>query len=94
MIYPDDVQLETDSYIDKILTDIYSLYNKKLKETIDFQQEIIEKLYSKIPKYKNKANYEFEMRKKIKSDKPSLPLTIIKIRVLKQSEIQNIETKG
>ena len=53
-----------------------------------------EKLYSKIPKYKNKTNYGIEMRKKIKSDKPSLPLTIIKIRVLKQSEIQNIETKG
>ncbi len=43
MIYPDDVQLETDSYIDKILTDIYSLYNKKLKENnaVDFDDMLL-----------------------------------------------------
>ncbi len=42
-----------------------------------------ERLYSKIPQYKKKTDYEYEMRKKINSDRPSLPLTIKKIRVEK-----------
>ena len=47
------------------------------------------KLYSKIPQYKKKTDYEYEMRKKIKSDKPALALTIEKVRVLKKSEMEN-----
>ncbi|MEE2858802.1 MAG: peptidylprolyl isomerase [Candidatus Neomarinimicrobiota bacterium] len=39
------------------------------------------RLYSKVPKYKKKVDYEYEMRKKISSDKPALPLIIKKIRV-------------
>ena len=42
------------------------------------------KLYSKIPQYKKKTDYEYEMMKKIKSDKPALALTIEKVRVLKK----------
>ena len=49
------------------------------------------KLYSKIPKYKNKADFEYEMRKKIKSDYPSLPLTIKKIRIVNQLEINKLK---
>jgi len=41
-----------------------------------------QKLFSKVPKYKNKAEYEYEMRKKIKSDKPALSINIIKLRVI------------
>ena len=51
------------------------------------------KLYSKIPKYKKKTDYEYEMRKKINSDRPSLPLTIIKLRVEKQSKIQESQSE-
>ena len=50
------------------------------------------KLYSKIPQYKRKTDYEFEMRNKIKSDKPALVLTIEKIRVLNKSEIKDAGT--
>ena len=50
------------------------------------------KLYSKIPQYKRKTDYEFEMRNKIKSDKPALALTIEKIRVLNKSEIKDAGT--
>ena len=50
------------------------------------------KLYSKIPEYKRKTDYEFEMRNKIKSDKPALALTIEKIRVLNKSEIKDAGT--
>ena len=32
MIFPDDVLLNTDSYIDELLRDVYLNYNKKLKE--------------------------------------------------------------
>ena len=46
------------------------------------------KLYSKIPQYKKKSDYEYEMRNKIKSDKPSLVLTIEKVRVIKKSEMK------
>ena len=48
-----------------------------------------ERLYSKIPQYKKKADYEYEMRKKINSDRPSLPLTIEKIRVEKIDLLNN-----
>ena len=47
------------------------------------------KLYSKVPQFKKKADYEYEMRNKMNSDRPSLPLTIVKLRVLKESEIQD-----
>ena len=47
------------------------------------------KLYSKIPQYKKKSDYEYEMRKKISSDRPSLPLTIEKIRVIHSTELEN-----
>ncbi len=47
------------------------------------------KLYSKVPQYKKKSDYEYEMKNKISSgDRPSLPLTIVKLRVIKQSETQ------
>jgi len=46
-----------------------------------------EKLYLKVPQYKNKADFEYEMRNKIKSDYPSLPLTIKKIRIINQLDI-------
>ena len=47
------------------------------------------KLYSKVPQYKKKSDYEYEMKNKINSgDRPSLPLTIVKLRVIKQSETQ------
>ena len=52
------------------------------------------KLYSKIPQYKKKTDYEYEMRKKIKSDKPALALTIEKVRVLKKTEIENDNPKN
>ena len=52
------------------------------------------KLYSKIPQYKKKTDYEYEMRKKIKSDKPALALTIEKVRVLKRSEMENDSPKN
>ena len=50
------------------------------------------KLYSKIPQYKKKSDYEYEMRNKIKSDKPSLVLTIEKVRVIKKSEMKDAGT--
>ena len=46
-----------------------------------------QKLYSKVPKFKKKSDHEYEMRKKINSDRPSLPLTIIKLRVGKLDEL-------
>ena len=52
------------------------------------------KLYSKIPQYKKRTDYEYEMRKKIKSDKPALALTIEKVRVLKKSEMKNDNPKN
>ena len=51
------------------------------------------KLYSKIPKYKKKSDYEYEMRKKISSDKPALPLTIQEIRVVHKDEQENEKTE-
>ena len=52
------------------------------------------KLYSKIPQYKKKTDYEYEMRGKIKSDKPALALIIEKVRVLKKSEMENDSPKN
>ena len=46
------------------------------------------KLYSKVPKYKKKSDYEFEMRNKIKSDKPAISLIINKIRVVTAGEVE------
>ena len=41
-----------------------------------------QKLYSKIPKYNNEIDYEYEIKKKINSqDRPSIPLLIKKIRI-------------
>jgi cyclophilin family peptidyl-prolyl cis-trans isomerase len=51
------------------------------------------KLYSKVPKYLKKVDYEYDMRNKIKSDRPSLPLTIVKIRVVHQSKIQGTQSE-
>ena len=44
------------------------------------------KLYSKVPQSINKTDYEYNMRNKIKSDRPSIPLVIVKMRVVHQSE--------
>ena len=52
-----------------------------------------QKLYSKVPQFKKKTDYEYEMRNKIKSDRPSLPLTIIKLRVTKQAKTQDTQTE-
>ena len=52
-----------------------------------------QKLYSKVPKFKKKSDYEYEMRNKMNSDRPSLPLTIMKLRVLKESEIQDTQAE-
>ena len=57
----------------------------------DYKTE--KKLYSKIPQYMKKTDYEYDMRNKIKSDRPSLPLTIIKVRVVHQSEIQDTQAE-
>jgi cyclophilin family peptidyl-prolyl cis-trans isomerase len=52
------------------------------------------KLYSKVPQYKKKSDYEYEMKNKINSsDRPSLPLTIVKLRVLNESEIQDTQVE-
>ena len=51
------------------------------------------KLYSKVPENMNKANYEYDMRNKIKSDSPSLALKIIKLRVVNKLHLQNMHTE-
>ena len=57
-------------------------------------QKTEQKLYSKVPQFKKKTDYEYEMRNKMNSDRPSLPLTIIKLRVTKQADkIQNTQTE-
>ena len=38
---------------------------------------------------KDKSEFEYEMKKKINNDRPSLPLIIEKIRVLDKSEYDN-----
>ena len=40
------------------------------------------KLYSKIPKNMRKTDYEYDMRNKIKSDKPAIQVIIEKVRVV------------
>ena len=52
-----------------------------------------QKLYSKVPQFKKKSDYEYEMRNKMNSDRPSLPLTIVKLRVIKQTEIQDTQVE-
>ena len=52
-----------------------------------------QKLYSKVPQYMKKMDYEYKMRKKINSNRPSLPLTIVNIRVVNQSEIQDTQSE-
>ena len=52
-----------------------------------------QKLYSKVPQFKKKEDYEYEMRNKMNSDRPSLPLTIVKLRVLKESDVQDIQAE-
>ena len=52
-----------------------------------------QKLYSKIPQFKKKTDYEYEMRNKMKSDRPALPLTIVKVRVVQKSEILDDRTE-
>ncbi len=48
------------------------------------------KLYSKVPQYKKKSDYEYEMKNKINSgNRPGLPLTIEKIRVVHKSKLGN-----
>ena len=47
------------------------------------------KLYSKIPQYMQKADYEYDMRNKIRSNRPALPLTIINVRVVKGTDVQD-----
>jgi peptidyl-prolyl cis-trans isomerase B (cyclophilin B) len=57
-------------------------------------QKAGQKLYSKVPQFKKKSDYEYEMRNKImNSDRPSLPLTIVKLRVIKQSDIQETQAE-
>jgi len=51
------------------------------------------KLYSKVPQYMKKADYEYDMRNKIKSDRPALPLTIDKVRVVHQPDIQDTQSE-
>jgi cyclophilin family peptidyl-prolyl cis-trans isomerase len=52
-----------------------------------------QKLYSKEPQFKKKVDYEYEMKNKMNSDRPSLPLTIVKLRVLKESDVQDIQAE-
>ena len=52
-----------------------------------------QKLYSKVPQYIKKTDYEYDMRNKIKSDQPSHQLVINKIRILPQSENQESKTE-
>ena len=51
------------------------------------------KLYSKVPEYMKKTDYEYDMRNKIKSDRPALPITIVKLRVIGQSIIQDTQAE-
>ena len=52
-----------------------------------------QKLYSKVPKFKKKTDYEYEMRKKMKSNRPALPIIIFKIRVVHQSQIPDAQSE-
>ena len=65
MIYPDDVLLNTDIYIDEILKDIYERYNELLKENnaVDFDDllllpiELFKQEKSLLDYYQNKFQY-------------------------------------
>jgi len=50
------------------------------------------KLYSKIPKNMRKTDYEYDMRNKIKSDKPAIQVIIEKVRVVNNT-MENKETE-
>ena len=57
-------------------------------------QKTGQKLFSKVPQFKKKSDYEYEMRNKImNSNRPSLPLTIVTLRVIKQSDIQETQAE-
>ena len=56
-------------------------------------QKTGQKLYSKVPQLRNKTDYEYEMRIKMNSDRPSLPLTILKLRVITQSKNQKTQVE-
>ena len=47
------------------------------------------KLYSKIPQYMQKTDYEYDMRNKIRSNRQAHPLTIINVRVVKGTDVQD-----
>jgi len=49
------------------------------------------KLYSKIPKNMSKTDYEYDMRNKIKSDKPAIQVVIEKVRVINNT-MENKDT--
>jgi len=50
-------------------------------------------IYSKVPQYRKKSDYEYEMKMKINSDKPAIPLIIEKIRVVHKSELEKNNEK-
>ena len=50
------------------------------------------KLYLKIPQYMKKTDYEYDMRNKIKSNSPALPLSIINVRVVNETDT-NVQDK-
>ena len=50
------------------------------------------KLYAKIPKQMRKAEYEFDMRRKIKSDKPVSIVEMNKVRVVSSVELNDGST--
>ena len=52
-----------------------------------------QKLYSKVPKFKKKTDYEYEMRTKMKSNRPALPIIILKMRVVRQSEFPDAQSE-
>ena len=58
-----------------------------------FDPQKKKKIYAKVPQFMNKADYEFEMRNKIKSNRPALPLTIKKVRVLSSEALNKKEEK-
>ena len=52
-----------------------------------------QKLYSKVPPLKKKTDYEYEMRKKMKSNRPALPIIILKMRVVRQAEFPDAQSE-
>ena len=51
------------------------------------------KLYSKVPQYMKKTDYEYDMRNKIKSDRPALPLIITKVSVINHLQSQDTQAE-